>query len=323
MIFLYGSNGGLQTIIDDYASCLETQRWHEYSDLTAQMPASRYADVSAARYFSADKSANGTMYLIEKVEVSGGGVMTVSGRSAVVELDHRTCGYTKRITGKPWAVLSALMAPLTEARSITPHLQADPNLGSSVRVQITWGQIGERIREVLEAQGLSITAVRNSGIEITLLSPQYGGRFIGDRYRNADLGTYSVDESRWYTYAYVAGQGGGTGREVVEVSLSGERRELYVDADDLSPDDLSTAEYRELLDTRGREKLAEFSRIEVISAESDVPELGEVVRYDSDIVSEWLMCTQREIVREGGVTQYRASLGQPTPTLKKAIRRLI
>ena len=325
MIYLYNDTAILSAIVDEYGSAVEMQRWHEYGTLDCQMPASRYAAVSAARYFSADKSLNGTMYLIEKTTVNGDGTMTVSGRDATCELDHRTCGYTKRITGKPWAVLNALMAPLTGSRAITPTIAADPNLGSSVRVQITWGQIGERIREVLEAQGLSILALRDNGIKLHIVAPAYGGRYVGDRYRNADLESYEVDESNWYNYAYAAGQGEGTAREVVEVNLTGggELRELYVDADDLSPDDLTNAEYRELLAQRGYEKLAEFSRIDLVSAESSVPELGEVVRYDSTVVSAWLMCTEREIVREGGVTTYRATLGEPTPTLQKAIRRLV
>lgn len=325
MIALFDSDGVLTTLVPDYHSAIETERWTEYGSITGKLDASNYAAFDAARYVAV-AGTNPRVYLIEKTSVSGDGSMTFEGRDATCELDHRTVPYTKRITAKPWGVLNTLMASFTSSRSITPQIGADPNLGSSVRVQITWGQCGERIREVLEAQGLSIESVwNNSGIYLNILAPVYNGRHIGDRYRNADLTDYTVDESAWYTYAYVAGQGEGAAREVVQLDLTGggERRELYVDADDIAKDDLTTSEYRELLATRGEEKLAEHRRVDVITAESSVPFLGEVVRYDSRVVSAWLMCTEREIVREGGTETVRATLGEPTPTLRKAIRRAI
>ena len=114
-------------------------------------------------------------------------------------------------------------------------------------------------------------------------------------FENIQNDRYSKDETQFKNFAYVAGEGIGGNRVIVEVNQikSGEeRKELYVDARDLQQDDAMTdAKYKETLRQRGLEKLQANNRVEIIEFDID-PEsnleygkdydLGDMVMYKSD-----------------------------------------
>lgn len=89
---------------------------------------------------------------------------------------------------------------------------------------------------------------------------------------------YNRDSSSYKNFAYVAGEGEGNARVIVEVDLrsdkSEERREIFVDARDLQSGDgngnkLSAAQYRALLVQRGKEKLIEYQKVETVTSSVD------------------------------------------------------
>lgn len=89
---------------------------------------------------------------------------------------------------------------------------------------------------------------------------------------------YNRDASSYKNFAYVAGEGEGSARVIVEVDLrddkSEERREIFVDARDLQSEDgngnkLSASQYRALLVQRGKEKLAEYKKVETVTSSVD------------------------------------------------------
>lgn len=114
-------------------------------------------------------------------------------------------------------------------------------------------------------------------------------------YENIQDDKYSNDETQYKNFAYVAGEGLGQNRVIVEVNkiLPGEeRKELYVDARDLQQDEeMSIEQYKEILRQRGLEKLEDYKRVELTEFNID-PEanliyekdydLGDIVMYKSD-----------------------------------------
>lgn len=93
---------------------------------------------------------------------------------------------------------------------------------------------------------------------------------------------YNRDATSYKNFAYVAGEGEGSARVIVEVDLrdnpSEERREIFVDARDLqsrytdasgNERSYTTAEYRALLIQRGKEKLAEYKKVETVTSSVD------------------------------------------------------
>ncbi len=125
---------------------------------------------------------------------------------------------------------------------------------------------------------------------------------FSDSFYNVKNAVYDRDESEYKNFAYVAGEGEGSARVIVEVDLCSsadeERREVYVDArdlqstyqDDAGDEHTYTADqYRALLRQRGLEKLAEYQKIETVNGDVD-PNANLTYGVDFDLGD---LCTYR------------------------------
>lgn len=147
---------------------------------------------------------------------------------------------------------------------------------------------------------------------------------FSDEFGNIDGPQYTYNEQAFKNYAYVAGEGEGSARVIVEVDQTGgePRRELWVDARDLQKGELTDAQYRAQLTQRGLEKLAESARSESFEAAAvDTANFEYLNDWDlGDIVSfeKWgLLLNQRitevEEVYENGVVTITPVCGTPLP----------
>lgn len=122
-----------------------------------------------------------------------------------------------------------------------------------------------------------------------------------------------ICDACYKNFAYVAGEGEGSARVIVEVDLRSsadeERREVYVDArdlqstyqDDAGDEHTYTADqYRALLRQRGLEKLAEYQKIETVNGDVD-PNANLTYGVDFDLGD---LCTYR-YQRHQGLHQWR------------------
>lgn len=152
---------------------------------------------------------------------------------------------------------------------------------------------------------------------------------FSDDFDNINSATYILNDQLEKTVAYVAGEGEGDERKVVIVGDSEgtgfDRRELYVDAKDISSSDLTPAQYEAALIQRGIEKLNE--NVYSSSLECDTVPLGNFnykVNYDlGDIVTtkktNWnvgqdLRITEIQEIYEHGAMKVVPTLGTPLPT---------
>ena len=87
-------------------------------------------------------------------------------------------------------------------------------------------------------------------------------------YFNIDKPHYTENEANYKNYAIVCGAGEGTNRTIVEVDRTNgeDRRELLVDARDLSQGEQTAAQYAAVLTQRGNDKLDEHNRIQSFEA---------------------------------------------------------
>jgi hypothetical protein len=150
--------------------------------------------------------------------------------------------------------------------------------------------------------------------------------FSGE-YENIDGPKYETNTTGYANYAYVAGQGEGSARVVVELNQTGgePRRELWVDARDLQQDtehNETLDAYKARLQQRGLEKLAEAARSESFAAAAvDTANFAYLTDWDlGDIVSfeKWGIridqrITEVEEVDEGGVFTVTPVCGNPLP----------
>lgn len=179
-------------------------------------------------------------------------------------------------------------------------------LGQKRIYQNTGDDIKTALYELLRLDGLSYSVDYDyeadtltfnvwSGVDRTENQNTNSWATFSKNFENIQEDSYSMDETQFKNFAYVAGEGQEGNRIVVEVNQvkSGEdRKELYVDARDLQQEeDMSDMEYKESLRQRGLEKLQESNKVELIEFNID-PEsnleygvdygLGDVVMYQND-----------------------------------------
>lgn len=179
-------------------------------------------------------------------------------------------------------------------------------LGHRRTYQNTGDDIKTALYELLKLDGLSYSVNYDyeedgltfevwSGVDRTENQEVYSWATFCKNFENILEDKYSMDETQFKNFAYVAGEGRANNRVVVEVNgmkTGEERKELYVDARDLQQDEkMSDAEYREALRQRGLEKLQENKRVEMtefaIDPEANLEyhrdyELGDVVMYKNE-----------------------------------------
>lgn len=147
---------------------------------------------------------------------------------------------------------------------------------------------------------------------------------FSDEFGNIDGPQYTYNEQAFKNFAYVAGEGDGSARVIVEVDQTngGPRRELWVDARDLQKGELTDTQYQAQLTQRGLEKLAEVARAESFEAAAvDTANFEYLTDWNlGDIVSfeKWgLLLNQRitevEEVYENSVVTITPVCGTPLP----------
>lgn len=152
---------------------------------------------------------------------------------------------------------------------------------------------------------------------------------------------YNRNRSSYKNFAYVAGAGEGSDRIIITVDarLPGEeRKEIWVDARDLQQKDEDGNEipletYKQQLDQRGREKLAEYRMVETINSGVDYQanlvykkdfDLGDYCTY---INTEVNIATDKRITEvmetyEGAATELAVTFGtDEVSTVQQLIKR--
>lgn len=106
-------------------------------------------------------------------------------------------------------------------------------------------------------------------------------------YRNLNKATYTSNSQNYKTHAIIFGDGEGAARTIMTATIDAEadgwqRRELMVDARDISRDGLTTAQYQQALIQRGNEKLAECGIVECLEANT-LPFVNFAYKEDYDL----------------------------------------
>lgn len=106
-------------------------------------------------------------------------------------------------------------------------------------------------------------------------------------YRNLNKATYTTNSQNYKTHAVVFGDGEGVNRTILEATIEPDavgwqRREVMVDARDISRDNLTDEQYLEALMQRGKEKLAEYGIVECLEAVT-LPNMNFTYKEDYDL----------------------------------------
>lgn len=205
--------------------------------------------------------------------------------------------------------------------------------GTTVTKQVSWGNVAEAVYEMCRAAGYSFGVRYIAGVlEAFVRAGEDLSASVLFSTEYADLASADLDSdvASAANLAVVGGQGDGAQRTVTITSVPDglELSELWVDAKDVSDDNLTSPQYLTALQQRGAEKIADLPvtlSLEVMVGESryryrDDYFLGDTVSYralgfeGTDIISE-----VTETV-EQGERRIELALGVTAPTIRKLIR---
>lgn len=122
-----------------------------------------------------------------------------------------------------------------------------------------YGNIGFRFKPDFTLKKIVFDLYR--GIDRSLSQSDRGRVIFSDSYNNLQNAEYSDNDQLLKTVCYVGGQGEGSERVYVTVgddTTTGlERREIFLSASDIMPDEMTEEEYLAALEQRGQDKLNE------------------------------------------------------------------
>ena len=283
-------------IIDVYTSVIWSKRYNTVGDFEIYVPITPDILRLVKYDYYVTRLDDDMVGVVEHISISTdsdeGAYITISGRSVESILDRRIVWNQTTLnetveTGIRRLINENVINPTVPARIIPNFILGKVNgFTEKIEKQITGDNLLDAISKICNTYGL--------GFKITLDDI---GQFVFSLYRGEDrsykqrvnpyvifspsfdnlLNTeYDSNMTNYKNVALVAGEGEGADRKTYGVgNVSGmERRELYVDARDLSSslDDnvqLTDSEYKAVLKERGNEALSETNYTEAFSGEAD------------------------------------------------------
>ena len=265
--------------------------------------------------------------------------MIVKGRFLESYMDRRIIHQTVNFTGRTEVAMRQLLSGIEYA---IPYVELGSLKGytDTISFQCTWKELlkfesklamasnlGFRFKPDFNAKKIYFEVYK--GLDRTRSQHVRSFTEFSDDFDNLNSATYTINDQLEKTVAYVAGEGEGAARRIVIVGdttgIGYDRRELFVDAKDISSEDITDAEYVAALTQRGYDKLNENTASNSLECVT-VPlgnfnykvdyDLGDVVttRKTNWGVGQNLRITEIQEVYEHGAMQVVPTLGNPLPT---------
>lgn len=285
---LYVLDGDFQPIgvIDVFSSLLWNRKYYDVGDFEIYTTQDFFTLLQQGVYLHRrDAEETG---IIETVDytMSDNGQKEVSAKGRFLEqkLSERIINTTQTLEGTGEEVIRTLVqrfaiSPTESVRKIEKLKLGNINqVGEKISFQVTWESLLDKIREIAISQELGLS-LRYDYLEEALIFEVWQGKdrtqeqtkhawaVFSPDYENVLSANFTDSIAEYKNFAYVAGEGEGTARIVVEVDQSKgeERRELYVDARDIrqttdSGEMIPAITYKNMLKQRGLEKLAEYKQ---------------------------------------------------------------
>lgn len=370
-IFILDENYDLLGEIEAFSSFIWTRRYYEYGVFELHCAPRYFGMLSAGKYlYRNDRTDLAVIRSVTYKMNEQGRETFCAGALAECLLDLRVIDRPYKANDTPEEISRGLIRkyfcePVDASRRRSDVLLGESKgIGTRTLKQVTGDPVGIACYEIEKTQEMSHRLKYNfqnnkltfevwQGKDRRTSQDENSWAVFSNEFRNVKTSEYSTDDSNYANVAYVAGEGEGDERMVVEVDIrqdpSEERRELYVDARDLQNQiqneepviegtlDLDPVyqytdeEYAAILAQRGLEKLAEHALIEnmtgtVISTENleylvDF-DLGDYGTFKNEEIGIELDARITEIIEtyENSVMSLDITFGQDSVT---SIRKLI
>ena len=304
-LLLLDKNFQISGIIDDFSSLVWNRKYYECGSFTLQTKLDKYSDIKKAKYiYCKDLVETG---IIEAIKIQdSNNIVETSGRFLESILAKRVINSTKYFTNKITEdIIRSLITDLAISNSTRKidklTLGERKGLGTSRTMQMTGDNLLTKTYELCKEDELSIR-VRYDFDSNEIIAEVWQGldrvdtqnvntwAIFSKNFENVTDSTYNTDETKYCNFAYVEGEltdeegnKTRTGTTVDRIKEGEERIELYVDARDIQKEEeMTEAEYMEMLRERGIEKLNENNRVEEASFSVD-PYSNLIYKKDFDL----------------------------------------
>ena len=291
---IYDSGGVWIGIIEEPTSAIWTRSYRKPGDFEIYTPATaELLDMIAEDYYIM-RQDDDNVAVVERLELTTdaeeGDFVKITGRFASCLLDRRVVWQQTTLAGRVDRAIYKLINenainPTNPDRKLPLVMDVPDVLAATISAQHTGTNLLEAVKSICAAYGLGFRVVSDSKTTIVLRVELYVGKdrragqtvnspvIFSPEFENLLSTNYAFDVSKYKNVALVAGEGEGTARKrAVYGAASGlMRRELFVDARDMSTNDgeISANDYTAQLEARGAEKLAEAQAVEAFSGEVD------------------------------------------------------
>ena len=264
--------------------------------------------------------------------------ITVSGRFLTSYMDRRLVRPTYNFSGRAEVAMRTMLSNAVEIPLV--QLETINNYEETIEFQATYKKLLSTVQKVAKScnfgfrfrpdfTGKTITFEIYKGVDRSFSQADNPRVIFSDDFANLNKAAYEENEQLYSNVCYVGGQGEGSQRTYVTAgddTLTGlERREMFLNASDVSSDNLTTAQYKAALLQRGLDALEEHSVFAIAECEViptgnytyledyDVGDIVSVVKTDWGIASA-LRITGITEVYENGTMTIIPTFGTPLPT---------
>lgn len=291
---IHDTSGVWVGIIEEPTSAIWTPRFNKPGEFEIYTPATvELLGKISDDYFITCEGDEEAM-IIERVELTtnaeNGDFVKITGRSASCLLERRIIYEQTTLSGRVDRAVYKIIDenainPSDPARALPLTMDIPDVLSDAISAQHTGTNLLEAVEAICAAYGLGFRVVYDDFTKLVLRFELYVGTDRSDgqsehspvifapEFENLISSFYAFDVTKHKNVAIVAGEGEGkTRKRAVYGEASGLlRRELYVDARDMSSNEgeISDADYSAQLEARGAEKLTETQMTEAFSGEVD------------------------------------------------------
>lgn len=292
---IYDSSGVWVGIIEEPTSAIWTRAYNKPGDFEIYTTATKeLLDLIAADCYVMKEGDDMTVMIVERLELTTdaeeGDFVKITGRAASCLLDRRIVFEQTTLSGRADQAIYKLINenainPADSDRKL-PLVMDVPNvLPDTIRAQRTGADLLETVEAICAAYGMGFRVVSESRTVLSLRVELYVGKdrragqainspvIFSNEFENILSTSYAFDVSKFKNVAIVAGEGEGKNRKraVYGAGAGLMRRELFVDARDMSTNEgeITEGDYTAQLLARGAEKLAEAQTVEAFDGEVD------------------------------------------------------
>lgn len=246
--------------------------------------------VETVRYITRQGDKN--VMIVERMELTtdeeNGDFVKITGRTASCLLERRVIWKQTTLSGRVDRAIYKInvenaINPEDAARALPLSMDVPDVLDEKISAQHTGTNLLSANESICAAYGLGFRVVSDSTTQVALRFELYRGTdrsagqtvnspvIFSPEFENLLSTNYAFDIAKYKNVALVAGEGEGSARKrAVYGDASGlMRRELYVDARDMSSNngEITEDEYTAQLEARGVEKLSEAKAAEAFGGE--------------------------------------------------------